>query len=118
MEFEWDESKDRANSAKHGIANASSTMKPYKKELTNEELATLKDEEIDYSDIPATDEAFWESANVVLPRTKKAISLRLDADVLDYFQKEGPGYQTRINTVLKAYVDVMRSKANSPVERP
>ncbi len=91
-------------------------MKPYKKELTNEELAALKDEEIDYSDIPATDEAFWESANVVLPRTKKAISLRLDADVLDYFQRDGPGYQTRINAVLRAYVEVMRSKTNPALE--
>ena len=36
---------------------------------------------------------------------KAAISLRLDADVLDWFKAQGPGYQTRINAILKAYKD-------------
>jgi uncharacterized protein (DUF4415 family) len=36
---------------------------------------------------------------------KEAISLRLDADVLDWFRTRGPGYQTRINAVLRAYKD-------------
>lgn len=36
---------------------------------------------------------------------KEAISLRLDADVLDWFRARGPGYQTRINAVLRAYKD-------------
>lgn len=36
---------------------------------------------------------------------KAAISLRLDADVLDWFKAQGPGYQTRINAVLRAYKD-------------
>jgi uncharacterized protein (DUF4415 family) len=37
--------------------------------------------------------------------TKAAISLRLDADVLEWFKAQGPGYQTRINAVLRAYKD-------------
>jgi uncharacterized protein (DUF4415 family) len=36
---------------------------------------------------------------------KEAISLRLDAEVLDWFRARGPGYQTRINAVLRAYKD-------------
>lgn len=36
---------------------------------------------------------------------KSAISLRLDADVLAWFKAQGPGYQTRINAVLRAYKD-------------
>jgi uncharacterized protein (DUF4415 family) len=36
---------------------------------------------------------------------KAAISLRLDADVLEWFKAQGPGYQTRINAVLRAYKD-------------
>ena len=36
---------------------------------------------------------------------KAAISLRLDAEVLDWFKAQGPGYQTRINSILKAYKD-------------
>lgn len=36
---------------------------------------------------------------------KEAISLRLDHDVLDWFKTQGPGYQTRMNAVLRAYMD-------------
>jgi len=36
---------------------------------------------------------------------KAAISLRLDAEVLDWFKAQGPGYQTRINAILRAYKD-------------
>jgi uncharacterized protein (DUF4415 family) len=39
------------------------------------------------------------------PHRKAAISLRLDAEVLDWFRAQGPGYQTRINAILKAYKD-------------
>lgn len=39
------------------------------------------------------------------PPRKEAISLRLDADVLDWFRARGPGYQTRINAVLRAYME-------------
>lgn len=54
-------------------------------------------------DNPVLDEAFWRAARRMrLPR-KKQVTLRLDADVLDWFQKQGKGYQTRINAVLKAY---------------
>ena len=37
--------------------------------------------------------------------TKSSISLRLDRDVLEWFKAQGPGYQTRINTVLRAFRD-------------
>ncbi|MGH8205094.1 MAG: BrnA antitoxin family protein [Steroidobacteraceae bacterium] len=40
---------------------------------------------------------------------KAAISLRLDPDVLEWFKTQGPGYQTRMNAVLKAYMDASRS---------
>ena len=36
---------------------------------------------------------------------KTSISLRVDADVLEWFKRQGPGYQTRINTVLRAFRD-------------
>jgi uncharacterized protein (DUF4415 family) len=39
---------------------------------------------------------------------KAAISLRLDADVLDWFRAQGNGYQTRINAVLRAYMEAAR----------
>jgi uncharacterized protein (DUF4415 family) len=37
--------------------------------------------------------------------TKTSISLRVDANVLEWFKAQGPGYQTRINAVLKAFKD-------------
>ena len=40
---------------------------------------------------------------------KTSISLRVDADVLDWFKRQGPGYQTRINTVLRAFKDASAS---------
>jgi len=36
---------------------------------------------------------------------KTSISLRVDADVLEWFKRQGPGYQTRMNTVLRAFRD-------------
>jgi uncharacterized protein (DUF4415 family) len=37
--------------------------------------------------------------------SKASISLRVDQDVLEWFKAQGPGYQTRINTVLRAFRD-------------
>ncbi len=68
-------------------------------------LDAMRDEDIDYSDIPdlGGDEEFWAKAVLVVPEKKSQITLRLDADVLDWFKSQGKGYQTRINAVLKAY---------------
>lgn len=54
---------------------------------------------------PALEEIAREIARQGLPPAprKAAISLRLDADVLEWFRTQGPGYQTRINAVLRAY---------------
>jgi len=46
----------------------------------------------------------WSRVQVTLPRPKQAISVRLDADVLDFFKAGGKGYQTRINAVLRSYM--------------
>ena len=50
------------------------------------------------------DKAWWARAKLVQPEAKRAISLRLDADVLEWFRRQGVGYQTRINAVLRSYV--------------
>ena len=67
-------------------------------------LETTSDADIDVSDIPKLDKAFFEHAHIRLPRRKQSISLRLDPDVLEWFKHQGQGYQTRINAVLKAYI--------------
>lgn len=46
----------------------------------------------------------WSNAVLVMPARKKAISIRVDEDVLDFFKKEGTGYQRRINAVLRSYM--------------
>ena len=43
------------------------------------------------------------------PQTKTAISLRVDPDVLDFFKSAGRGYQTRMNAVLRAYMEAKKS---------
>jgi uncharacterized protein (DUF4415 family) len=52
----------------------------------------------------------WSKAVLVIPQKKKAISIRVDDDVLDYFKKEGAGYQRRINAVLRFYMQQKRKK--------
>ena len=47
----------------------------------------------------------WSDAVLVIPPKKKAISIRVDEDVLDYFKKQGEGYQRRMNAVLRSYMD-------------
>lgn len=85
-------------------------MTKYTKPLAPHEVAGLPDGEIDFSDIPELDEAFWQNAELVLPPTKERITLRLDREVLDYFRRSGSGYQTRINAVLRAYVQMQTGK--------
>lgn len=53
----------------------------------------------------------WSNARVPLPPKKQAISIRLDQDVLDFLKTEGPGYQKRINAVLRHYVSERRKRA-------
>ena len=68
-------------------------------------LRKLKDEEIDYSDLPELDEAFFKKAVIVLPKPKAAVCIRLDQEVLEWFKAQGKGYQTRINALLRAYME-------------
>jgi uncharacterized protein (DUF4415 family) len=50
----------------------------------------------------------WDNARLVIPEPKRAISLRLDADVLEFFKAQGKGYQTRMNAVLRAYMEARK----------
>lgn len=73
----------------------------------------LKDEDIDFSDIPEiTPEMF--ARGVIrrglkpVPR-KEQLTLRVDGDVLQWYKKQGRGYQTRINQLLRAYMEAHKS---------
>ena len=69
------------------------------------ELENIPESAIDTSDIPELDESFWETAKLVQPMTKQAISLRVDRDVLDWFKSQGKGYQSLMNAVLRSYLE-------------
>ena len=71
-----------------------------------EKIRRMPDEEIEYSDIPATESEFWADAEIVTP-TKDRISIRLDADMLAWFRSK-PRYQTLINRVLRRYYEHQR----------
>jgi uncharacterized protein (DUF4415 family) len=80
----------------------------------NEELAALAampDEEIDTSDIPEIID--WSKAVVgrFYRPVKEAVTIRLDADVLDWLKQGGRGYQTRVNKILRAVMEQQRKKA-------
>jgi uncharacterized protein (DUF4415 family) len=80
-----------------------------------EKLRKLTDEEIEASiandpDWQEFKDIDWSKAVLVIPPKKKAISIRVDEDVLDYFKKEGAGYQRRINAVLRSYMQQKRKK--------
>jgi uncharacterized protein (DUF4415 family) len=55
----------------------------------------------DFKDVPRD---WYKDAEAVMPIQKKLLSLRLDADVVDWFKQRGPGYQTRMNAVLRAFI--------------
>lgn len=59
-------------------------------------------------DARATDEEFWKSAKVVMPAPKEIVTMRLDADLLRWFRQQR-GYQTRINAILRAYMQAQDS---------
>jgi uncharacterized protein (DUF4415 family) len=52
----------------------------------------------------------WSKAVLVTPPKKKAISIRLDEDVLDFFKGGGSGYQRRINAILRSYMQGRKKK--------
>ena len=53
----------------------------------------------------------WATLEVHPPRSKRHMTLRLDADVVDWFRAQGSGYQTRMNAVLRAYMEARRRQA-------
>jgi uncharacterized protein (DUF4415 family) len=67
-------------------------------------LASKSDREIDYSDLPPLTEDFWKNArpNPFYRPLKHQLTVRLDADVIVWLRRQGKGYQTRLNRLLRA----------------
>lgn len=79
---------------------------PRLRQMTEAEIRRTSPPEL--ADLPAN---FWDAAEVVVPNPKLAISLRLDEEVVEWFRRSGPRYQTRMNAVLRMYVKRMRKHA-------
>jgi uncharacterized protein (DUF4415 family) len=73
----------------------------------------MEDQDIDTNDIPELGDDFFQNAELRVP-VKKPVTLRLDADVLEWFKAGGKGYQTRINQLLRKYMETqhIQSKAD------
>jgi len=64
----------------------------------------MRDDDIDYSDIPRLGKSFWKDAKLVMPTPKDRLTIRVDHDVVEWLKKRGSGYQTRINAILRSYM--------------
>lgn len=69
-----------------------------------ERIEAIRDEDIDYSDIPPLTDEFWENAkrlDELYRPQKRQITVRIDADILEWLKNGGKGYQTRLNDALR-----------------
>jgi uncharacterized protein (DUF4415 family) len=98
----------------NGKPTGKASSKTSAKTLTDwKRLRSLTDREIRNSigedpEARPTDANFWKKAKIVLPQPKQTITMRLDADLLTWLRRQ-KGYQTRINAVLRTYMDAQKS---------
>ena len=100
-------------SAKHTKRRSSKPERPRRGQADLARLRRVSEREItatspaELADLAAD---FWTDAELVLPGPKEAISLRVDQDILEWFRAQGPRYQSRINAVLRTYVQHVRTR--------
>ena len=75
------------------------------------QIEAIDDTDIDYSDIPQMNDAFFKTARLVVPTggQKQPISIRVDEDVITWFKSQGKGHLSRMNGVLRAYMLASRA---------
>jgi len=81
-----------------------------KSETDYKRIDSMKDNDIDYSDIGELDDEFWANAKLVVLQPKVKVTIRLDPQVIVWFKNRNDHYQTRINTVLKSYIAAKKEK--------
>ena len=74
-----------------------------------ERIDQMSDEEVDTSDIPPLDDAFFASAELRVPNGKVPLVMSVDADVFQWFKLQGAAYQNLINIALRSYVEKHKS---------
>ena len=80
------------------------------------EIKAIRDEDIDYSEVPELGDDFFRHAEAWIPpeQPKEQLTVRFDADIVDWFKKQGRGYQTRMNAVLRAFMEARRGHEHEP----
>ena len=79
--------------------------------MTEEEIERNAAED---PDNPPWTEEEWARARVVWPQGKAPVTLRLDKDIIAWFKHQGRGYQTRINAVLRGFVEAQKPRGWPP----
>ena len=74
-----------------------------------ERVDAMTDEDIDTSDIPPLTDSFFKRAKVRLPKRLVAMTVQVDADVLDWFKAQGDDYEQRINAALRIYAEAHKN---------
>jgi uncharacterized protein (DUF4415 family) len=74
------------------------------RKMTDDDIQKAIDFDPDTLETSAT---FWQNAVVLMPsgKNKKQVTLRIDADILSFFKSNGKGYQSKINAVLRSYIE-------------
>ncbi len=74
-------------------------------------LREMRDVNIDYSEIPKLGKSFWKAAKLTMPEAKDRLTIRIDHDVVEWLKKKGSGYQTRINAILRSYMNAQSDES-------
>jgi len=97
-----------------GKTTRTGSKTPEKGQTDFRRLRGMRDEDIDYSDIPKLGKSFWRKAKLTMPKPKDRLTIRVDHDVVEWLKKKGSGYQTRINAILRSYMKAQSGEgANS-----
>ena len=88
--------------------SVSDTNKPSKTDWARVDATT--DEEIDTSDIPELDDEFFERARLRTPDRQVPVTLRVDANVLEWFKAQGEDYEERVNAALRLYAAAHKAR--------
>ena len=98
-------------SANHIVRRTPGSLRPGKTKWAR--IDALSDAKVEAAaradpDAAPTDVAFWKTARLVMPEGKVPVTFRMDREVLAWFKAQGSRYQTRMNAVLRAYVEARK----------
>lgn len=101
--------RNRKSSAARSIrSNKSESRTDWKRLDKRKDSEVRRAIKADPDAAPELDNAWFRRAKLVVPQPKQAVSIRLDRDVTEWFKRQGRGYQTRINAVLRTYVEAQQ----------